>query len=558
MKLNIINVTWLTLLFSAIISLISAFFNIYIVNITTDSIRNISTTIIAASGSFIGFIVIYLSISYENFKKSYGQYAADYFGKDRVISSLLLLFIVVILLNLISLIYGDTKGPFSKWLFNTSCIDFALAIGLLIPYANTVIKSPGTNSKIQKLIDSLTLSSFSVEKNDSTDDISAFEILEQENQRSSNIIANLVYANIQEKNGKTSNAILLSVFKKIESLLKSTEENKEKLNNAISWFAALMQNSYDLYNINRDFIGIKTILALTNSCNKAISEKNLGKEGISKIFEVIIYISKKAIEQEDETQSWESLWAYYHMCEYLLKKNTPPESEIWNSDGEELLEVTSYTNFDPYSKFSTISEITTYRLNEVIERSFLCKNYHITEDCIRVLSSFAEMILFNQNLGVKQKDDLGSSLIYYSLESIKRFSESRTYTNTSPLHLYIGKSYIPEALKENTPFANSIFESYLELTRFLTITGKLSIHDAGEIGGLCRIILAQRQSIPKADEYAKQIIKLQQFILDKCSRGELQNAKKVSDIIKDDFRSYQSKPQSNTGDPEISKLIQGF
>jgi len=137
MKLNIINITWLTLLLSAIISLISVPFNLYIVNITTDSIRNISTTIIAASGSFIGFIVIYLSISYENFKKSYSQYAADYFGKDRVISSLLLLFIAVILINLISLIYGDTKGPFSRWLFNTSCIDFALAISLLIPYANT-------------------------------------------------------------------------------------------------------------------------------------------------------------------------------------------------------------------------------------------------------------------------------------------------------------------------------------------------------------------------------------------------------------------------------------
>ena len=156
MKLSLQLITRILLIALILVSLVSVWSNFYLIYLNLETSKSITGTIIGASGAFIGFVVIYLSISFENFKKIYGQYAADFFGKDKLIFNLLLLFILPIGIGLLSYLISDANTRFSKFLFNISCSYFFLAIVLLIPYANRIIKKSLSKGPIENLINKLT------------------------------------------------------------------------------------------------------------------------------------------------------------------------------------------------------------------------------------------------------------------------------------------------------------------------------------------------------------------------------------------------------------------
>lgn len=559
-KMNLQRVTWISLVISSLISGICVLQDFYLVNLEIETSKDIMGTIIGASGAFIGFVVIYLSISFENFKKIYGQYATDFFGKDSLIQNLLLLFILPILIGLMAYIFADSKLLFAKWLFNTSCFLFFIAILLLLPYAKAIIKNSSSNSLIERLVVQLTEQDFTEQEKKPLKNVSTFQMIRQADKSTINTISHILFANIQEKNGKNGIAILFDLFEKVKILLNDKKTQVGSKRDVATYFAGIIKDSFDLYHYNKDSLGVKTCLAATNSFNKVIAENKFDEKFIETVFDVIIYMSKSLIESESESLVFDAIWVYYHMSDEQLSNNTPKEENIWEENNEDWLQTLNTKEAQQNEhKFDKIDEFTSYRLNEVVERSFLCKNYHITEDCVGILGSFCEMIFYNQNLGPLQKSKIGSALAFHSGEVIKRFSKKRELSKSHYLDLYIGTTYLSNILEYGERYSKEVFDAYIGLIEFLIANDNFSRYDAEKLGGLCRVIISHSSKIPGINGYVEQILEVQNKLKNKCIQSGAKEKEQMIVEIKNDFKSYLSIMRSrNIDNASLKTLIEKY
>src|SRR5580704_14290347 len=74
------------------------------IKLSQETAKLIAATIMGVSGSIIGFLVIYLSISFEAIRRNYGKYALRIFRSDFYIWSLSIFFSIVVLLGLLALL----------------------------------------------------------------------------------------------------------------------------------------------------------------------------------------------------------------------------------------------------------------------------------------------------------------------------------------------------------------------------------------------------------------------------------------------------------------------
>lgn len=556
--MSIQKITWPLLILSAIITSVCVWQDFYLVNLTLETSKDITGTIISASGAFIGFVVIYLSISFENFKKIYGQYATDFFGKDKLIQNLLLLFILPILIGLMSYIFSDSEIRLAKWLFNTSCFSFFIAILLMFPYAQSIIKNSSSNSSIERLILQLTEKDFTDQENKSLKNISTFQMIRQADKSRINIISHILFSNIQEKNGKNGIAILFDLFDKVKILLNDKKVQGESKREVVAYYARIIKDSFDLYHYNKDSLGVKTCLATTVSFNKVIVENAFDEKYIETVFEIIIFMIKSLIETESETLVWDALWVYHNISEEQLTYNTPKEENMWEKNNEEWLQALNTKEAQQNEKkFNKIEEFTTYRLNEVVERSFLCKNYHITEDCVSMLGEFCLTVINLKSLGLLQKQKIGSMLAFHSSEAIKKLSMKKELSKSTFLDLYIGTTHLIDILEGSEKISKVVFDTFIELIEFLIANESFNRYDAEKLGGLCRVIIEHSSKIHEGNRYVEQILETQKKIKDKNIRLKTKENEQMIVAINNDFRSYLSLVR-NSNDDSLKTLIKKY
>jgi hypothetical protein len=546
---NLFSAIVIVLIISAIIFAFAIWNDFYLIELTYETSKSITSTIIGAAGAFIGFFVIYLTISFENFKKNYGQYALELFRKDKSIWSLGYLFVVVIIVGLAAFIYSDSGTHFSKWLFNITCFYFLIAICWLFPFGNAIIKKSSSRESLKKLIDELNEVDFPDEEPGNIIMRPIIQIVTKDEKNKLSIISEILFHNIVESNSRTSVLIIINLFGKIEKMVNNNQIDIEKRYQIIFSFLNIIQSSFDLYNSEKDFIGVQTILATLNSCGEIIAKKKYGKQFIKKVFETIEYISQALIEAESEKLVSDALWAYYHMSDTQLTYNMPNEKETWVEDeyfGAVPLNTQVAAEND--KKFNIIDEFVSFKFNAIIEKSFLCRNYYIIEECVQMLGIFTSMVVYKRNMGDIQKSAIGSMLVYNSSEAIKRFITNKYPKRFNYLYLFLSTTVILDGLKQNSNFSKSIFDTLIDIVGFIAekdIVGKL---DMQEISGLCRLIIAHFHQITEAAKYVEEIIKVQKKIKTKISQELITNRSQSSsknkrimiNEIQKDIESYLS------------------
>ena len=225
---------------------------------------------------------------------------------------------------------------------------------------------------------------------------------------------------------------------------------------------------------------------------------------------MISYITRALIESESESLVSESIWTYYHMCNDQLNNNVPKEEDIWEAnDSEWITTINTRSAEKNEDKYDKIDEYTSYEFNNVVERSFLCKNYHITEECVRMLATFAEMVFYNGNLGPLQKNRTGSMLAFHSAEAIKRISTKKELIKSSYLHFYISKTFLIDILEENQEFSKSVFDSLMEIAEYLLENNNFEYFDEDELGAVSRRMIVECSKITNVENYVKQILEFQ-------------------------------------------------
>ena len=410
----------------------------YLVNLSHDTSKSIISTLIATAGSFIGFFVIYLTISFENFKKNYGQYALELFRKDQIVWSLGYLFIIIIIVGLTTFIFSDSKNFTSRYLFNLTCFYFLLAVCFLFPFGKAIINKSSSTEFLKRLVDELNEHDFDYKEPKNHQLKSVFQIVNKNEKNKVSIVSDILFYNISANNTKNSIQIIINLFDRIQKIINFDNLDVEKRRQIVFSFLDIIQTSFDLYLSKKDFIGIQTNLAALNSCNEVIAIKKYDRRFTKRAFETIEYITQSLIESEWEKLLSESLWVYYHMSADQLRNNMPNEEETWVED-EDFGALTLNTKIAEENdrKFEILSEFISFKFNAVIERSFLSKNYYLVEECVRMLGIFTEMVVFNENMGQLQKMRIGSSLAYSSGEAIKRFVTANYPKQHSYLNLFM-------------------------------------------------------------------------------------------------------------------------
>lgn len=545
--LNLFSFTVSLLIIGTLVNAIAVHEDFYFVALKNETSKNILGTLISTAGAFLGFFVIYMTISFENFKKNYGQYALELFRNNKFIWSVGYLFLLIIISGLLGFLFADTLSYVSTFLFNITCFYFFIAVCLLFPFGNTIIIESSSKDFLKQIVNELTENDFVYKEPENIQVKPVYRILNSDDKNKVTIINEILSHNINHDNTKNGIQIIVNIFNKIEQIVKDKNVNAERKRQTIFTFLDILKNSFDLFHSKKNFVGILTILASLNSCSKIIAEEKYDRRYIERIFETIEHITNSLLQIEEEELIIESLWVYYHMSKDQLTLNMPNENETWMED-EYLgaIPLTNKTAEENDRKFETIDESIAFKFNRLIERSFLCKNSYIVEECVRMLGIFTEIIVFNDNMGELQKERMGASLAYGSCESIKRFITLNYQSKMGYLNLFMGTSTILDALKENSRFSTSIFETFINLSEFLLEKGLVNKFENQEISGLCRLIVGYSGQITAAGGYVGQILKLQEKLKISLeekialndSKSNIRNLKELVQEINKDIKSY--------------------
>lgn len=552
-KYSLQTITIIAFLSGLLVFLITELSNIHILTISHDSIKAILSAIIGTSGSIVGFLVIYLSISFENLKKNYGKYGVKFFQSNRLILIYLSLLIITILFSFFSFILVDTNTFFKMYLINISFFYFVVSLILLMPYGYLITKESSSIEVLDSIIEKISQKEFVHKK---VKAVSQFGYIVDEENNNYIIISEILINNTIEKNNRYSNAIFIQLFNKLNKLIDDKNINEQTKLSITRSFCSLVKEVFYINLNNRNNNGMITCLGAINSLNQIIANKRFGEGFLKEIFDLMEFVCKSLIESENETIINEALWTYYHVAKDQLYINAPKENEIWKkSDNPEfyVFPINSKEAFEKDSFFDLLEEFTSYNLNRIIERTFLCKNYHIIEDSVGILSSFVHMIAWSNNLGDFQKHRLGGMLSHFSISAIKRFTTIESTNKTSYLSLYVGSSFIVDLLKENTLFSKSVFTDYIDLINYLYNKDKLSSYDFENIFGTGRLIVANIDSIATHYEDLESL-------LDALNKMTLKETnKEESELVIKGITSFLSiMKMRNVNSEKVKELIQSF
>lgn len=514
-------------------------------------------------------VFISSTITFENFKKNYGEYATEIFRKDTAVWITCYFFIVVILTGAFALILSDSNNALSVLLLNLTCFYFCLAVGTLIPFGNSAFNKSLSRRGLNEIITSISAHDFKTEPPPDLHAEAVYRIANSSDTNKIDVISAVLYFNINAGDNKNSIQVLIGLFKKIDLLLTKQNLSLKEQRNIIFTYAYVLQTSFDLYHSKKDAAGIQTILASLNSLNAIIAENHYGAAFIEKMFTVIIYITQSLIESEDEKLLDSAIWVYYHMCNAHLNRNVPAENETWeHTEDGATFPISTDARWANDNKFQKIDDAATFHLNDVLQRSFLCRNFYIIEQCVKMYSVFAEMIIFNNTLGPLQKERIGSTLAYHSIEAIKRFTDMESAAQRfNTIRLYIGTTNILSVLEENSKFGDTVFICLIDLIDHLIKNGKIRKYDMEELGDLCRLIIADSAKIQNAGNYVSDILRLQAKLKSQCFKeilkGEkgtdFQRQKEMAALIQSDIKSYLAaiEKKHNSGGP-LKSIIAAY
>lgn len=525
------------------------FNNKHLTVVNMDTAKSILNTIMCVTGSFLGFFVLYLSISLENFKRNYGQYALEIFRKNKLVLSVVFEFLFIIILGLFALMFIDRNNWFSVLLFNLVCYYFSITLLLLVPYGSEILVESSSKEIINKLIQSLSEKDFPNEPTrDFWNNESMYYLIAENDNNRVNNIAKILHHNISSSNRKISVNILSELSSKIEIIIDDKSVDNDAKRKVFLAHLNILQTAFNHCDKKIDTIFIQVILFALKGCSLIIAKHHYGKAYIEKLFELTAYVITELIESENENLIEDSFWAYYHMCDAQLSNNIPQENEIWDfTNTDYLMPIKTEDGYEKVDKFNAIEHAVSFQFNNLVERAFLCKNYYVIENVVRMIGSFIEMIIFNNNLESYQKFRIGSMLAFNASGAIKKFADNKYPNQYSYLNFYVGTSHIQSLLHENSSFSQSVFDYYVDIFAHLVETDNFSKLDSEEISGLCRLIIANSKGVNDVNIYVEKIMKTQKKLKQKIFRDVISKTFKQKEIddkrllasnIENDFKSY--------------------
>lgn len=557
MKKNTLQIiTLLSLVIGALSFFVTEALDFHVLSIKTETSKSILSTLIGATGSMVGFIVIYLSISFENLKRNYGQYGTKLFQSNSLILTFLSLLILTILISLFAFILSDSSSFFKNFLLNISFFYFFISLILLIPYGYAITKNSSYVEILNKIIEDISPNDFT--KKD-TKHASALQISTEAEKNRFIVVGDILINSAIEKNNRFSNAIAIQLIDKVNKLLYDNNIAESTKLNITAAFCSLIREVFSINLNNKNNGAMLLCFASVGSLNETIAKQKLRKEFVKEIYDLIGFICKSLIEAESETLSNEAMWTYYHASKNQLQYNTPKEDEIWQKSQDPeyyVFPINTNEAFEKESLFDLLNEYTSYRFNNIVERSFLCKNHHITEDCVKMLGSFVQMIAWTQNLGEFQRHTIGSMLSYHSANSVKRFSTMDIANKANHLRLFFSSISLMSLLKTEEPFSKSVFDNYIDLADYLSIHDKLDSFDLEDIFGLGRLIIASWNEIPTYYENLEELL----LLADKINTNDrAKSLREKSDMIEKGVKSFLSiMEMRNIKLPKLKELIEGF
>jgi hypothetical protein len=533
------------------------------VTVTVDTSRYILSAIMGVSGSIIGFLVIYLTFAFEGIRRFFGRNSNSIFLRDSFIWFLCRFFSGIILVSLLALCVVDHPGWWWRWVFNFSCFSFLIGISMIVPFGKMILKRTDTAVEIRHLIDSITVNDFREPPRQNWYLGPSYWIITEQLHNPVDKITSILMHNIAEKNNNVVANMLKAIFARIQILMGETQGSGGE--RAALRYHDILLLAFDQAKGQNDPLVFKLIFAGCQSGAELVAQWKMGTDVVEPVLEGARTMIQYWVKQENEQLAFDAFWMYYHMSLSQLRKNLPQEAEIYHSkeDGKVTL-INSNEAFENDRKFQAIKSAVTYDLSTLVDRSFLCENKYITQNAVRMMRNFLEMVLIENVESAVLEDLIGRSLSYYTLEIVKEYAAKEKTSVTGFLGLFVGHTYLVDFLKKDSRLVRSVFTDWVALAKYLIENDYYIPYDLEEIGGLGRVIVARAGEILSVLEIMSALVEINQMarrkILATLRAGKGRNANaSLHETVKkldDDLRSWLSRyPRANVPDDQLAQML---
>lgn len=540
----------------------------YLIEVGNSNMSTVLESIIGACSAFLGFIIIYLTIAYEKYKKEFGAYAGSMFSKDITVWGYVGIFIFIALLALITLLCLDSPGSLLFYLFNSACIYFTISLLLIIPFGKRMLNDSSSLKYIQQLVSQIDIKDFQIAVSNKKETKSIFELADTNSHNNTTICSNILYTSISEKNGIVDVAIIKHMFDKVVELLSNKEIPKEELLNVTKVYISILKKSFGIYRTQLNENGVRVVIGALQSLGIEMAHKKVHRNHIEALMDVFEQIARSLIETESEELIDELIWALYHISKEQLDYNLPKENEIWEInykvDPYQIIEINE-TAHDLHLQYDEVSGIVGHRIPRILDRTFLCKNYYIVENAMGIYSSFIKMIFQSDNIGKIQKERIGGALCYETADFIVKYAVRKLPKTFNYLHYYPRTSTIIQILKGNKYLGKSVVSSFKFLFRYLMNNELIVKYDIEEISTLCRLIITYSAEIENSTEYVSDLIELlkelkteylKDIAFNRSEGNILEKAKENVTLIQNQLKNYvNTVAQYASGNTELQNIV---
>ncbi|MVM37064.1 hypothetical protein GO730_04295 [Spirosoma sp. HMF3257] len=435
--------------------------NYIFITVRADTEQTISLSLIGALTSFLGFLVVFLQLSYDNLFKNFGPYAKKFvFNKSWNV--LIIFFALSTAMSLISALLKDDFPLYQDLFFNISVISFVIFISLVIPKVKSILDKSTSLYYLKDIIQGINKKHIkelyvnSIEITDQFDNLS--DLVER---NPIIVITQINRTAIQQNSIYISGLILREITKRFDYLIKEVSLDNDNgpiqtTNQEIFLaYANFLYSTTETIYKSQVNVLIQEIYSSIPQISTTLALIESDGEIMQKLMELISDVVQESANSNDLKQVKEGILLYQNTSLFSLQYNAPIEQESINISSK-------IYNSIKAMHWNVMQQLITYKFNDLILyciSSQKGRNIIFIAEIAIIYSKVVYHILGHKTLGIEQKNRIISYLCNESVSIYDDFKNDFKANN-----IYLGNPFdtiIYNSENHNEKIFATIFYSWV-------------------------------------------------------------------------------------------------
>ncbi|QDK80827.1 hypothetical protein EXU85_20330 [Spirosoma sp. KCTC 42546] len=555
------------LLIIAFVVPVIIYFNPFHIIVKADSQQTITLSLLGAITSFLGFLVVFLQISYENQKKLYGQYVKKLLFNETWQDLILIFTITAGCCLLSSLLKDDDFFHVGDIAFNVAILGFILFFIFLIPGTKKILNNSFSITELKRLVNRIDLEA--VQQHVQTVSRANFfeSALNIYEHNPIAILNDIIKNSLINKEYRIVNLLINEITNRYEFLLDGIK-NKSFFDESLTWkthtyketIESFIEFSHFVYNnCLKESSDNYASMIVSSQRSLVVKMAILGvkMEEIRPLLNTIREFVETFANQSKYKLTIDGLDEYYYCLYEIINHNTPKEEDLSYSEGSRKL-IYDDKNYDNYN-----AELEWHIIREAIVRNY----EDLIKYCIERLPSndknltikIIEIYKRSLNFILPEKSNLDERRIFELLHSYCAFVSElykellNSISNNEKIWSEPFFSFeVIDLLKKNKNYSFIMANYWLWWMEFKINEKKLKLIFFDEIKEFIFSILRENISIEVTSEYLIACINLYNLIFENYKNDTF---KPYSNIIESSLNQLESIENKLNENPDIYNKV---